>query len=134
MRKPILTGIAGLMLAAPAAGLMLAAPAAGMMTGAPSRGMMPAASTGLVVAMRDPGCHWFYLGGGPNHRNYALSVTQRGPVPLVNLDEAALKIKGPGGTKLERVGAKLTLRAKGVYTITMVGQAPDDKTLKLTIK
>jgi hypothetical protein len=121
MRKVILTGIAGLMLAAPATGLMLAAPAA-------------AAPTGLVVAMRDPGCHWFYLGGGPNQRKFALSATRHGPVRLVNLDEAALKIKGPGGTKTDPVGAKLMLKAKGVYTITMVGQATDDNTLKLTIK
>ena len=53
---------------------------------------------------------------------------------LTNLDEAALKIKGPGGTRTEKVGAKLTLRAKGVYRITMVHQAPDDNHLKLTIK
>ena len=121
MRKPVLIGIAGLMLAAPAAGLMLAAPAA-------------AAPAQLIVAMKDPGCHWFYLGGGPNQRKYALSATRHGSVPLVNLDEAALKIKGPGGTKIEPVGAKLMLKAKGVYTITMVGQARDDNTLKLTIK
>ena len=112
MRKLILTAIAALTLAAPAA----AAPAK------------------LVVAMHDPGCHWFYLGGGPNHRKYVKTVTRQGPVSLVNLDEAALKIKGPSGTKIERVGATLTLAAKGVYRITMVGQAPDDNHLKLTIK
>jgi hypothetical protein len=122
MRKLIVTGIAGLSLAAPAAaGLMTAAPAA-------------AAPAQLVVAMRDPGCHWFYAGGGPNHRKYALTAIRRGSVPLVNLDEAALKIKGPGGTKILPVGAKLTLKAKGVYGITMVGQAPDDNHLKLTMK
>ena len=48
---------------------------------------------------------------------------------LLNLDEAALIIKGPGGTKIERVGAKLTLKAKGIYHITMVKQAPDDNHL-----
>ena len=112
MRKLILTGIAGLMLAAPAA----------------------AAPTRLVVAMHDPGCHWFYLGGGPNHRQYAKTLTRHGPVRLVNLDEAALIIKGPGGTRHEKVGATLTLKAKGVYRITMVKQAPDDNHLKLTIK
>jgi len=88
----------------------------------------------VTVAMHDPGCHWFYLGGGPNHRKYVKTVTRQGPVSLVNLDEAALKIKGPSGTKIERVGATLTLAAKGVYRITMVGQAPDDNHLKLTIK
>jgi hypothetical protein len=112
MRKLILTGIAGLMLAAHAA----------------------AAPTTLIVAMRDPGCHWFYVGGGPNHRHYAMTATRQGPLTLLNLDEAALKIKGPGGTKIQPVGEKLTLNANGVYKITMVGQAPDDNNLKLTLK
>jgi hypothetical protein len=112
MRKLILGGIAALMLAAPAA----------------------AAPPTLIVAMKDPGCHWFYTGGGPNHRKYTKTIVRTGPVTLVNLDEAALIIKGPGGTKKQAVGAKLTLKAKGVYRITMVKQAPDDNHLKLTIK
>jgi hypothetical protein len=112
MRKVILTAIAGLMFAAPAA----------------------AAPTTLIVAMNDPGCHWFDTGGAANHHKYAKTVVRTGPVTLVNHDEAALKIKGPGGTKLDRLGGKLTLTAKGSYAITMVGQAPDDNHLKLTIK
>jgi hypothetical protein len=112
MRKLILAGIAALMLAAPAA----------------------AAPRKLVVLMSDPGCHWFYLGGGPGHRKLATTLVRREPVTLINLDEAALKIKGPGGTKIEPMGARLTLKTKGVYRITMVGQAPDDNHLKLTIK
>jgi len=93
-----------------------------------------AAPTKVVVAMHDPGCHWFYAGGGPNHRNYTKALIRQGPVTLVNLDEASLRIVGPGGTKIERVGAMLTLKAKDVYKITMVAQAPDDNHLKLTIK
>lgn len=112
MRKLILVGIAALMLAAPAG----------------------AAPTTLIVAMRDPGCHWFYTGGGPNHRKYEKTVVRTGPLSLLNLDEAALIIKGPGGTKRLAVGAKLTLKTKGVYAITMVKQAPDDNHLKLTLK
>ena len=112
MRKLILTGIAGLVLAAPAA----------------------AAPTTLIVAMKDPGCHWFYAGGGPNHRKYVKTIVRTGPITLVNLDEAALIVKGPGGTKKAAVGARLMLKAKGVYAITMVKQAPDDNHLKLTIK
>jgi hypothetical protein len=112
MRKLILAGIAALILAAPAG----------------------AASATLVVAMKDPGCHWFYTGGGPNHRKYVKTIVRPGPVTLVNLDEAPLIVKGPGGTKRDAVGAKLMLRAKGVYKITMVNQAPDDNTLKLTIR
>lgn len=120
MRKLILSGVAGLVLAAPAVAAPTSAAAA--------------TPTKLIVAMHDPGCHWFYLGGGPSHRKYTMTLSRQGPVTLVNLDEAALKISGPGGTKTERVGANLTLKAKGLYKITMVGQAPDDNHLKLTIK
>lgn len=91
-------------------------------------------ATPLRVVMADPGCHWFYMGGGPDHRKFARSVTRVGPVTLQNLDEAALIIKGPGGTKTDPVGAKLTLTVKGVYHITMVKQAPDDNHLLLKIK
>jgi len=112
MRKLILIGIAALMFAAPAG----------------------AAPTTVIIAMKDPGCHWFYTGGGPNHRKYVKTLVRSGPVTLLNLDEAALLVKGPGGTKTEPVGAKLTLKAKGVYRITMVKQAPDDNHLKLTVK
>ena len=112
MRKVFLTAILGLVLAAPAS----------------------ASPQELVVAMRDPGCHWFYTGKGSSQRNYALTAVRTGPVALLNLDEATLKIQGPGGSKLARVGATLTLTSKGLYRITMVGQAPDDNHLKLTIK
>jgi hypothetical protein len=124
MRKLVLTGIAGLMLLT---GLMLAASAAARPTTA-------AGATKLIIAMRDPGCHWFYLGGGPNQRTYAKTVVRHRAVTLVNLDEATLIIKGPGGTRHQKVGATLKLKAKGIYKITMVKQAPDDNHLKLTIK
>ena len=108
MRKLIVsTAIAALALAAPAA----------------------AGKTPLVVAMHDPGCHWFDVNG-----KYVKSVTRTGPVTLLNQDEAALRIRGPGGTRLEHVGAKLTLRAKGTYRIVMVRQAPDDNHLTLKIR
>ncbi len=125
MRKLISTAIAGLLLLA--ASLMLVATAAAGPASA-------AKATKLVVAMRDPGCHWFYLSGGPDQRKYSKTVARTGPVKLVNLDEATLIVKGPGGTKHDNVGATLTLKTKGVYKITMVKQAPDDNHLKLTIK
>jgi hypothetical protein len=87
----------------------------------------------LIIAMKDPGCHWFYIGGGPDSRHYAKSVTRSGPVTLLNLDEAAMIIKGPGGTRIEKVGAKLALTAKGTYHLTMVKQAPDDNHLILKV-
>jgi hypothetical protein len=119
MRKFILISIA---VAAFAASAVAASAAAAAPSKAP-----------LIIAMRDPGCHWFYVGGGPNHRQYVKSVTRSGPVTLLNLDEAALIVKGPGGTKIEKVGTKLTLNAKGTYRITMVKQAPDDNHLVLKI-
>lgn len=118
MRKAILIGIGTIALVA-------AAPFASGGT---------TSTTKLVVAMHDPGCHWFYVGGGPNHRKFVKSVTRTGAVRLVNLDEDALVIKGPKGTVKEKVGATLTLKAKGLYKITMVKQAPDDNHLRLTIK
>jgi len=87
-----------------------------------------AGSSQLVVAMRDPGCHWFSVGG-----KYTKLAVRNGPVTLVNHDEAALIVKGPGGTKIERVGAKLTLSVKGTYHLTMVKQALDDNHLTLKI-
>ena len=125
MRKLIVTAIAGLTLLT--ASLILVATAA-------ARPATTAKATKLVVAMRDPGCHWFYVGGGPSHRKYSKTVSRTGPVKLVNLDEDTLIVKGPGGTKHDKVGATLTLKAKGLYKITMVKQAPDDNHLKLTIK
>jgi hypothetical protein len=125
MRKLILTAIAGLTLLT--ASLMLAATAA-------ARPASAAKATTLIVAMRDPGCHWFYLSGGPSHRKYTKTVARKGPVKLLNLDEDTLIVKGPGGTRHDKIGTKLTLKAKGVYKITMVKQAPDDNHLKLTIK
>jgi len=107
MRKLIITAIAALGLALPAA----------------------AGNSQLVVSMRDPGCHWFQVGG-----KYMKSVVRHGPVTLINRDEAALRIKGPGGTKIEKVLGRLRLHAKGTYRITMVHQAADDNHLVLKIK
>jgi hypothetical protein len=79
--------------------------------------------------MRDPGCHWFQVGG-----KYSKSVVRHGAVTLVNHDEAPLVVKGPGGTKIDRVLGKLRLQAKGTYRITMQHQAADDNHLVLKIK
>jgi hypothetical protein len=88
-----------------------------------------ATPTKVTVAMHDPGCHWFLVGG-----KYSKSVVRHGSVTLVNRDMAPLRIKGPSGTKIERVLGTLKLQAKGTYRITMVDQAPDDNHLVLTIK
>jgi hypothetical protein len=90
----------------------------------------PAAAGGgtLVIAMHDPGCHWFQVGN-----KFLTSMTVTGPIRLYNIDEATLKVVGPKGAKLDRVGGKLAL-VRGVYHITMVGQAPDDNHLLLMVK
>lgn len=119
MRKFIFVSIAVLALAASAV--------------ATSAATASASKAPLIVAMKDPGCHWFYLGGGADNRKYAKSVTRQGPVTLQNLDEAALIVKGVGATQKIPVGAKLTLKAKGTYHITMVKQAPDDNHLILKV-
>jgi hypothetical protein len=79
------------------------------------------------IVMHDPGCHWFQTSSG-----FKRSLSVKGPVNLTNMDEAALKIAGASGTKLDRVGSKVRL-ARGTYHITMVGQAPDDNHLKLVV-
>jgi hypothetical protein len=85
--------------------------------------------TTLRVVMADPGCHWFSV-----HGKNVKSTTVHGPVVLANYDEAALRIAGPGGTKIEKRLAKTSLKTPGIYRVTMVGQAPDDNHLKLIIK
>lgn len=82
----------------------------------------------VTVAMHDPGCHWFSVGG-----KLKKTLSVRGPVALLNLDEAALKVAGPSGVKRDAVGKKIVLQ-RGSYRITMVGQHPDDNTLTLTVR
>jgi hypothetical protein len=92
--------------------------------------MAPARSapiSNLNVVMKDPGCHWFQTDAG-----LKTSTSVTGPVNLVNMDEAALKIVGPSGTVIDHVGKSVRLGA-GKYAITMVGQASDDNHLKLTV-
>src|SRR5689334_11769861 len=69
----------------------------------------------VMVAMHDPGCHWFSVGG-----KLKKTLSVKGPVALLNLDEATLKVAGPSGVKRDAVGKKIVL-ARGSYRITMVG-------------
>src|ERR1041384_6258175 len=101
MKRLVMAGIASLALTAGAARPPVVRPGA-------------TRPTSLVAQRRARGCHWFYLGGGPGHRKYATTAVRTGPVSLVNLDEAALIIKGPGATKTLPGGAKATLTAKAV--------------------
>ena len=98
--------------------------AAGPAIGAPHTAR---AASSVRVVMRDPGCHWFAVGG-----KFKTKLSVKGPAVLSNLDEAALKITGTGATKRVAVGRKITL-ARGRYTIVMVHQPSDDNTLKLVV-
>lgn len=81
----------------------------------------------VTVAMHDPGCHWFAVGG-----KFTKTLSVKGPVALANLDENTLKVAGPKGLRLDPVGKKIVL-SRGTYRITMVAQAPDDNHLKLVV-
>jgi hypothetical protein len=106
MRKLFLTGLLALVFAVPAS----AAPV-------------------VPIVMRDPGCHWFKVGG-----RYSVRYVAHGAVTIRNLDMASLKFAGPRGTRLDGVGQTITLRTTGTYRITMVGQARDDNTLTLVVR
>jgi sorbitol-specific phosphotransferase system component IIA len=54
-------------------------------------------------------------------------------VRLVNLDEAALKVTSRHGARHVAVGKSLVVGHEN-YVIMMVGQAPDDNYLKLTVR
>jgi hypothetical protein len=90
-------------------------------------GAVPAAAQTVTVAMRDPGCHWFQQG-----QSFTKSMSVTGPVNLQNSDEAALKVDGSSGIQKDPMGGQVSL-TPGSYTITMVGQAPDDNTLHLQV-
>lgn len=82
----------------------------------------------VKIAMHDPGCHWFMV-----HGKYVKTDTVKATqVKLVNQDEAALKVTTAQGTRRIPVGRSIVV-GHGVYRITMVGQAPDDNHLHLTV-
>jgi len=82
----------------------------------------------VKIVMHDPGCHWFLV-----HGKYRVKDTvNANRVRLVDQDEAALKVKSPQGVQRIPVGHSIVV-GQGVYRITMVGQAPDDNHLRLTV-
>ena len=80
------------------------------------------------VVMHDPGCHWFSVHG---HGTKTAKVA--GPIRLKNLDEAKLKVASRSGARFISVGKSIVVR-HGNYVVMMVGQAPDDNFLKLTVR
>ena len=85
------------------------------------------APTAVTVVMHDPGCHWFSVAG-----KLTTTQTVAGSAKLTNYDEAALIVKSSHGKQVVKLG-KTVLLGKGLYKITMVGQASDDNHLKLVV-
>jgi len=81
----------------------------------------------LKVVMHDPGCHWFLVHGKDTKK-----ASVRGPIRLQNLDEAKLRIASRTQLRFIPVGRSIVL-GRGHYVVMMVGQAPDDNYLKLTV-
>jgi hypothetical protein len=80
------------------------------------------------VVMHDPGCHWFMV-----HGKYAKTDSVKANrVKLVDQDEGALKVASRSGMRHIPVGKSIVV-GRGNYVIMMVGQAPDDNYLKLTV-
>lgn len=112
------------LLAAVAAAVALGA-AAGVADAAPGIGSPKV----VPIAMKDPGCHWFFTGG-----RYRSRLVVSGETTFFNTDESALVFKGPGLSRRLPVGSKLAISTPGTYRITMVGQAPDDNHLVLVVR
>ena len=94
-----------------------------------SAGSTPVRAKQIVpIAMKDPGCHWFLVGG-----KYKAKLAVQGTTAFLNNDEAALIFKGAGFKQKVPVGHSITI-SKGHYKIRMVGQPSDDNVLKLVVK
>ena len=82
----------------------------------------------LRIVMHDPGCHWFM-----RHGKLVTTATVKGRIRLLNVDEAGLKVASRHGMRHIPVGKSIVV-GRGNYVIMMVGQAPDDNYLKLTVR
>ena len=114
--------------------LVVLAVAAAVCAGALGAGRALATTTNhatktVKIVMHDPGCHWFVV-----HGKYAKTRTvTANRVRLVDQDEAALKVASRHGMRHVALGKSIVL-SRGNYVIMMVGQAPDDNYLKLTVR
>ena len=86
------------------------------------------ASKTVKIVMHDPGCHWFVVHG----KYVKTNAVKANRVRLVDQDEAALKVASRHGMRHIAVGKSIVV-GRGSYVIMMVGQAPDDNYLKLTV-
>jgi hypothetical protein len=109
---------------------VVAASAAGALAGgrALAATSQHATTKTVKIVMHDPGCHWFMANGKYRTKD----TVQATRVKLVNLDEKTLKVAGAQGVRQIPVGQSIVV-GHGLYRITMVGQAPDDNHLHLTV-
>jgi hypothetical protein len=73
-------------------------------------------------------CHWFLM-----HGKVTRTASVAGPIRLPEPRRATLKVASRTGLRYIHVGKSLVV-TRGNYVVTMVGQAPDDKYLKLTVR
>lgn len=109
--------------------LVVALAAVGVLAAGASASSGRAKLPAVTIAMHDPGCHSFLVGG-----KYEKSLTVAGATSFRNLDESTLIVSGPKFHELIPVGKSLTIAAAGTYHITMVKQAADDNHLLLVVK
>jgi hypothetical protein len=114
--------------------LLTLAVAAAIGAGALGAGQALATTTNTTpktvkIVMHDPGCHWFVVHG----KYVTKDNVKANRVRLVDLDEAALKVASSHGVRHIPVGKSIIV-GRGNYVIMMVGQAPDDNYLKLTVR
>jgi hypothetical protein len=88
-----------------------------------------AATKTVTIYMHDPGCHWFKVHG----KFVKTDTVKASRVRLVDQDEAALKVASRHGVRQIPVGKSIVV-GHGNYVIMMVGQAPDDNYLRLTVR
>jgi len=111
-----------------AVGAAVAAAACGT-SGALAAASHQAAPKTVRIVMHDPGCHWFAV-HGKFTKNDTVNAAR---VRLVDLDEADLKVASRHGLRHIPVGKSIVV-GRGNYVIMMVGQAPDDNSLKLSVR
>jgi hypothetical protein len=109
--------------------LVVALAAVGVLAAGASASSGSAKVRVVPIAMHDPGCHWFLVGG-----KYQKALTVAGATSFRNVDEAPLIVNGTKFHRLIPVGKSLTIAKAGTYHITMVKQAPDDNHLLLVVK
>ena len=78
--------------------------------------------------MRDPGCHWFAAGS-----KFKTKLIVSGAAKLTQPRRGGPQDQGCRRDQARQRRPRALSLSRGAYTITMVGQKPDDNTLHLTV-